>query len=301
MAENKQYYARIAQASYPAAEWPSDLVLFAGEVGWESDTKRFKVGNGQSKWGELGYYQQTKIDGKKIITEADLTDGGCSPASQIFLSLLRHQRPHKLMTFGLILVNNQMTKVFKNKKRNDVLRRSSFCPYYLLSVVLTAALTREHKKQIPHIRQKSTSAREGIAATRQRFQSSIHTQTTKQSNRKAKTKIHITPNIIPIPSHFFVIELIILPILLIILLFYSLYSHTHSAALPKFTSRRRIDILLSFYFFKSTILNCQIVTPPLHLSVPQCVIEPIPLHSSNFYWFECIILWVGFHFVGKSR
>ena len=68
MEENKTHYVRIAQACYPAADWP-DVVLMAGEVGWESDTGKFKRGDGQTTWSRLPYYEQTKIGEKQIATE----------------------------------------------------------------------------------------------------------------------------------------------------------------------------------------------------------------------------------------
>lgn len=72
MEENKTHYVRIAQACYPAADWP-DVVLMAGEVGWESDTGKFKVGNGSSTWSELEYWQQTEISEKLIATQEWVT------------------------------------------------------------------------------------------------------------------------------------------------------------------------------------------------------------------------------------
>lgn len=62
-------YVRIAQACYPKADWPADVVLLSGEVGWESDTGEFKVGNGSSPWSELNYFQHATINGKAIATE----------------------------------------------------------------------------------------------------------------------------------------------------------------------------------------------------------------------------------------
>lgn len=69
MEENKTHYVRIAQACYPAEDWPEDTILYVGEVGWESDTGKFKVGNGSSTWSELEYWQQTEISEKLIATQ----------------------------------------------------------------------------------------------------------------------------------------------------------------------------------------------------------------------------------------
>lgn len=42
-----------------AGEWAAaDPVLRGREVAWESDTDRFKVGDGVSHWAELDYYQK---------------------------------------------------------------------------------------------------------------------------------------------------------------------------------------------------------------------------------------------------
>lgn len=39
------------------ANWlASDAVLAPGEPGWESDTGRLKVGNGEARWANLDYY-----------------------------------------------------------------------------------------------------------------------------------------------------------------------------------------------------------------------------------------------------
>ena len=44
-----------------AAQWTSTNagagpVLNAGEIGWESDTNKFKIGDGQTPWSALDYY-----------------------------------------------------------------------------------------------------------------------------------------------------------------------------------------------------------------------------------------------------
>ena len=41
----------------PAANWTStDPTLAAGEFGFETDTGKFKVGNGSDAWSALGYF-----------------------------------------------------------------------------------------------------------------------------------------------------------------------------------------------------------------------------------------------------
>jgi hypothetical protein len=49
--------ARMQQKNGTAAEWlAEDPVLFAGEIGYETDTGRFKIGDGVSLWSALSYY-----------------------------------------------------------------------------------------------------------------------------------------------------------------------------------------------------------------------------------------------------
>lgn len=61
MNEKDAVYVRIAQAYYSKADWPADIVLMPGEVGWESDTGKFKVGDGQTSWQNLPYHIGVKI------------------------------------------------------------------------------------------------------------------------------------------------------------------------------------------------------------------------------------------------
>lgn len=45
-----------------AANWTSaNPVLADGEVGFEKDTRSFKVGNGSSAWASLGYYREIHV------------------------------------------------------------------------------------------------------------------------------------------------------------------------------------------------------------------------------------------------
>lgn len=48
---------RLAQRCGTAAEWTQvDPVLFGGEIGFEEDTGKFKIGDGESPWHLLTYY-----------------------------------------------------------------------------------------------------------------------------------------------------------------------------------------------------------------------------------------------------
>jgi hypothetical protein len=48
---------RMQQRRGTAAQWTSaDPVLNAGEMGWESDTNKFKIGDGTNHWSDLDYF-----------------------------------------------------------------------------------------------------------------------------------------------------------------------------------------------------------------------------------------------------
>ena len=47
---------RVANLSYNKAEWEAlNPVLGEGEIGYESDTRQFKIGDGTTAWTELKY------------------------------------------------------------------------------------------------------------------------------------------------------------------------------------------------------------------------------------------------------
>lgn len=47
-----------------AAEWTRENpILEDGEPGYEKDTGRFKVGNGLSRWAQLGYFESVPLSG----------------------------------------------------------------------------------------------------------------------------------------------------------------------------------------------------------------------------------------------
>lgn len=68
----KTVNARYRHPCRTAAQWSSsNPVLLAGEVGYESDTGKSKVGDGVKKWSELGYTGTDKVDkvsGKGLST-----------------------------------------------------------------------------------------------------------------------------------------------------------------------------------------------------------------------------------------
>ena len=58
---------RMQQRRGTAAQWTSaDPVLNAGEMGWESDTNKFKVGDGTNHWADLDYF----IDANSTVNPA---------------------------------------------------------------------------------------------------------------------------------------------------------------------------------------------------------------------------------------
>lgn len=92
-----------------AAAWASaDPVLAVGEVGLETDTLKFKAGNGSSLWSELPYYSipswgevtgkpvviaagATKADARSAIDAASLDSNGRVPVAQLPASLMQYQ------------------------------------------------------------------------------------------------------------------------------------------------------------------------------------------------------------------
>jgi len=58
-----RFYARMQQRRGTAAEWTAaNPVLQAGELGYETDTEKFKIGNGTSNWNDLDYWEGSLPD-----------------------------------------------------------------------------------------------------------------------------------------------------------------------------------------------------------------------------------------------
>jgi len=67
-----------------AAEWiAADPVLLAGEVGYETDTNKFKFGDGTSLWSELDYAKADPVDGMLKATYDTDDDGIVDKAAAI--------------------------------------------------------------------------------------------------------------------------------------------------------------------------------------------------------------------------
>ena len=57
-----------------AADWTStNPTLAAGEFGWESDTNRFKIGDGSAAWNSLGYADTLKTLGDLAVTGSTIS------------------------------------------------------------------------------------------------------------------------------------------------------------------------------------------------------------------------------------
>ena len=60
--QNSSMYGVSLQFKYKNAEqWQANDVLLAGEIGIEFDTKKYKLGDGVTTWGELDYYVNPQV------------------------------------------------------------------------------------------------------------------------------------------------------------------------------------------------------------------------------------------------
>lgn len=63
IASNSMYGVSIQLKCKNASDWSESDVLLAGEIGFELDTKKAKLGDGHTAWGELGYYSDPVVSG----------------------------------------------------------------------------------------------------------------------------------------------------------------------------------------------------------------------------------------------
>ena len=77
---NTMYGVRVQYKGANASAWPSDYVLLAGEVGYELDTTKYKIGDGTKTWAQLDYYSEPTITaavnaltGRVETNEGDIT------------------------------------------------------------------------------------------------------------------------------------------------------------------------------------------------------------------------------------
>jgi hypothetical protein len=65
---------RMQQRRGPAAQWTSaDPILAAGEIGFESDTGQFKIGDGTNHWDDLSYFKNLEDLGGTLDDYIPLT------------------------------------------------------------------------------------------------------------------------------------------------------------------------------------------------------------------------------------
>jgi hypothetical protein len=68
---------RMQQRRGTAAQWAgADPVLNAGEIGYESDTGKFKIGDGTNHWDDLNYFLDAVDQGGSITDYVPLTQKG---------------------------------------------------------------------------------------------------------------------------------------------------------------------------------------------------------------------------------
>lgn len=73
---NGAYGVRLQFRSMNAAQWDANYVLLAGEIGVELDTRKYKLGDGTTKWSSLGYYSDPTISGavEALTTRVNTTE-----------------------------------------------------------------------------------------------------------------------------------------------------------------------------------------------------------------------------------
>jgi hypothetical protein len=71
----------MLQRKSPASEWTSvNPILGAGEIGFETDTNQFKIGDGTNHWSALAYFQNSEAIGGSLadyipLTQKDAANG----------------------------------------------------------------------------------------------------------------------------------------------------------------------------------------------------------------------------------
>jgi hypothetical protein len=115
---------RMQQRRGTAAQWTSaDPILAAGEIGFETDTSQFKIGDGTNHWSDLSYFKNLEdlggtLDDYIPLTQKDAANGvatldssGYIPVSQ--LGNLIGDAPSILNTLGEIadVLNDSSTAV----------------------------------------------------------------------------------------------------------------------------------------------------------------------------------------------
>lgn len=102
--------ARMQQRRDTAANWTSaNPVLAAGEFGVETDTLKFKVGNGSSSWSSLAYIGfVTSVAGKQGVVTLDHRDVGNLPTT--LTQFTADQNNLDLGTGGIIRISSDAAR-----------------------------------------------------------------------------------------------------------------------------------------------------------------------------------------------
>ena len=101
---SKTQYGRIALISLNKAAWNADVILLKGEIGIETDTRFFKIGDGATKWSSLPYANEvvnaldstsqiaalSAAQGKELKAQIDSIAGGTLtvPVAKAYLDLV---------------------------------------------------------------------------------------------------------------------------------------------------------------------------------------------------------------------
>ena len=83
---------RMQQRRGTAAQWTAaNPTLAAGEIGFETDTNKFKVGNGSSAWTSLAYFvdasivfDSSEVQGIVDAAVANLIDGAPNALNSVW-------------------------------------------------------------------------------------------------------------------------------------------------------------------------------------------------------------------------
>lgn len=76
MGEMQMAYKKILLRRDTASIWTSaNPILFSGEIGYETDTGRFKIGNGSTAWASLAYSAASSLDDLGNVTVPSPSSG----------------------------------------------------------------------------------------------------------------------------------------------------------------------------------------------------------------------------------
>lgn len=66
---SKTQYGRIALISLAKSAWNADVVLLKGEIGIETDTGLFKIGDGATAWTSLPWLSDYSEDTNVTVSD----------------------------------------------------------------------------------------------------------------------------------------------------------------------------------------------------------------------------------------